>query len=54
MGNARMKEENVMGNAFREKLNKIWNGKKYQEFREKMKSNKPPESCRKCPKFYGQ
>ncbi|MFH1663405.1 MAG: radical SAM protein [archaeon] len=54
MANARMKEENIMGNIFKEPLYKIWNGKKYVEFRKKIKTKNPPVSCRTCSKFYGQ
>jgi radical SAM protein with 4Fe4S-binding SPASM domain len=54
MANARLKEENIMGNIIGEPLTKIWNGKKYSEFRKKIKTKNPPEACRTCSKFYGQ
>ncbi|MBI5553658.1 MAG: SPASM domain-containing protein [Candidatus Diapherotrites archaeon] len=47
------REENIMGNVLHEDLTTIWNGEKYHAFREKMKTNQPPQSCKKCPKFYG-
>lgn len=54
MANARTRDENIMGNIFKQSLKDIWNGEKYQEFRRKIKSKEPPVSCRTCPKFYGQ
>ncbi len=54
MANARTHEENIMGNIFNEPLTKIWNGKKYIEFRKKIKSDNPPKSCKTCYKFYSQ
>jgi len=54
MANARMEKENIMGNVLEQSLNEIWNGKKYVEFRKKMKSDNPPKACKTCSKFYGQ
>jgi len=54
MSNARLEPENVMGNIFREPLQKIWNNEKYQEFRRKIKTSNAPKACLGCAKFYGQ
>ncbi len=54
MADARMNEENVMGNIKQESLKEIWNGKKYREFRKKIKTKSPPKACSTCSKFYGQ
>ncbi|MFH0714666.1 MAG: radical SAM protein [Candidatus Diapherotrites archaeon] len=51
--NARASAENVMGNVLQEKLEKIWNGGKFAEFRKKIKTSNPPTPCKTCPKFYG-
>lgn len=51
--NGRLRDENIMGNVLKEDLKSIWNGKKYLQFRQKIKSDDPPLSCKRCPKFYG-
>lgn len=40
--------ENVMGNIFEQDVMEIWNGKKFQAFRERMKSTDKPEMCKRC------
>ncbi|MBI3014934.1 MAG: radical SAM protein [Candidatus Tectomicrobia bacterium] len=37
-----------LGNAFAEDLATIWNGKRYQEFRQRLLSPDPPECCVGC------
>lgn len=54
MANARMEKENIMGNILNQSLKEVWNGKKYLEFRKKIKSSNPPKACKTCSKFYGQ
>jgi len=41
-------EHFALGDARRETLQEIWNGAKYQEFREKLRSDRPPASCANC------
>lgn len=38
----------VMGNIYEQSLEEIWHGKKYTEFRNKLLSDEPPESCKNC------
>ena len=38
----------LLGNAFAEDFSSIWNGKRYQEFRETFESDVPPDPCRGC------
>lgn len=40
--------ENVMGNIFEQDALEIWNGDKFNEFRERMKSLNKPEMCKLC------
>jgi MoaA/NifB/PqqE/SkfB family radical SAM enzyme len=38
----------VLGNAFRESLEEIWNGPRYRRWRERMLAGEPPPACAKC------
>lgn len=38
----------VLGNAFREPLETIWNGPLYQRWRERMLAGEPPPACANC------
>ncbi len=38
----------VLGNARRLSLEEIWNGERYQEWRERMRDGEPPLACRGC------
>lgn len=38
----------VLGNVFEKGLAKVWTGRKYQKFRARHQSSRPPESCRGC------
>lgn len=38
----------ILGNAFQEDFESIWNGKRYQRFREAFESDVPPDPCRGC------
>jgi radical SAM protein with 4Fe4S-binding SPASM domain len=49
----RYKDENIMGNVFKEDFKKIWNSEKYVSFRKRIKTNTPPHSCKYCPNYYG-
>jgi len=40
-----------VGNAYKEKLMDIWNGKKYVKFRKNLDSDNPPLFCRECHSF---
>ncbi len=40
----------VLGNVFRESLEDIWNGPRYQDWRRRMLSPEPPEACEGCGK----
>jgi radical SAM protein with 4Fe4S-binding SPASM domain len=39
------------GNVFKENPLKIWNNRKFVEWRTRMRSNDPPESCKGCGRF---
>ncbi len=43
----------IMGNIKRDSFEKIWNGKKYQRFRQRINSNFPPLDCRNCVQAIG-
>ncbi len=45
---ARDYEGAILGNAFEEKFSRIWNGERYQKFRESFESDTPPDPCRGC------
>jgi len=38
----------VLGHAFHERFEAIWNGARYQRFRQEFESVKPPDPCRGC------
>lgn len=38
----------ILGNAFTEEFGKIWNGRRYQAFREAFDTDVPPDPCRGC------
>ncbi|MFQ5960956.1 MAG: radical SAM/SPASM domain-containing protein [Candidatus Methylomirabilales bacterium] len=38
----------LLGNAFTEDFSGIWNGERYQQFRETFESDVPPDPCRGC------
>lgn len=38
----------ILGNAFKEDFESIWNGERYQRFRETFESDVPPDPCRGC------
>lgn len=38
----------ILGNAFTEEFGKIWNGRRYQAFREAFDTDAPPDPCRGC------
>jgi MoaA/NifB/PqqE/SkfB family radical SAM enzyme len=38
----------VLGNAFRQTLEEIWNGPRYQRWRARMLEGEPPAACAKC------
>ncbi len=38
----------LLGNAFTEDFANIWNGERYQKFRETFESDVPPDPCRGC------
>ena len=41
-------EERVLGNIFKESLNDIWNGPRYQAFRQAFESDHPARACSQC------
>ncbi len=41
-------ESFTLGDATRDTLAAIWNGPRYQAFREALQSDRPPETCRNC------
>ncbi len=41
-------ENFTLGDATRETLAEIWNGARYQAFRQALQSERPPECCRNC------
>jgi radical SAM protein with 4Fe4S-binding SPASM domain len=38
----------IMGNVHKQSMEEIWHGEKYTEFRNKLLSDDPPESCKNC------
>ena len=38
----------ILGNVFQQGLEKIWTGEKYTEFRSRLQSSDPPQSCLGC------
>ena len=43
--------ENRVGNILADPFNEIWLGEKMTDYRHRMLSNNPPESCKICPRF---
>jgi radical SAM protein with 4Fe4S-binding SPASM domain len=41
-------ENYTLGDAAQETLAEIWNGARYQDFREALQTDRPPETCRNC------
>lgn len=39
------------GNIYSEKFENIWNGTGYREFRQRLKSSRPPKVCKACPGY---
>ena len=42
----------VLGNAFEERFDQIWNGDRYQRFRADFESDTPPDPCRGCGRLW--
>ena len=42
----------VLGNAFEERFDEIWNGDRYQRFRADFESDTPPDPCRGCGRLW--
>ena len=38
----------ILGNAFKEDFESIWNGRRYQAFRKTFETDAPPDPCRDC------
>jgi hypothetical protein len=38
----------ILGNAFEERFEAIWDGDRYQRFRTAFESDSPPDACRGC------
>ena len=49
----RTRDENIMGNVYKEDFKVIWNGEKYKSFRNRVKTKNPPKSCLTCPSYHG-
>jgi radical SAM protein with 4Fe4S-binding SPASM domain len=43
--------ENRVGHVFSNPFSEIWNGRKMQNYRRRMLSANPPETCKICPRF---
>jgi radical SAM protein with 4Fe4S-binding SPASM domain len=41
-------EDITLGNAFVQTIEEVWNGPRYQEWRRRMLSDRPPEACAGC------
>jgi MoaA/NifB/PqqE/SkfB family radical SAM enzyme len=41
-------EDITLGNAFVQTIEEVWNGPRYQEWRQRMKSGEPPAACAGC------
>jgi radical SAM protein with 4Fe4S-binding SPASM domain len=41
-------EEITLGNYLQDGVDAVWNSEKYQEFRRRLYSSQPPQSCRNC------
>ena len=42
----------VLGNAFEQRFDQIWNGDRYQRFRADFESDTPPDPCRGCGRLW--
>src|SRR5947209_9308649 len=42
------REERVLGNIFQEPIEAIWNGERYQAFRQAFESDHPAKHCSQC------
>lgn len=42
----------ILGNAFGERFEEIWNGARYQQFRTDFESASPPDPCRGCGRLW--
>ena len=41
-------EDITLGNAFVQTIEEVWNGPRYQEWRQRMQSGEPPAACAGC------
>jgi len=42
----------ILGNAFDERFETIWNGARYQQFRTDFETDRPPDPCRGCGRLW--
>jgi radical SAM protein with 4Fe4S-binding SPASM domain len=49
---ARDYSELILGNAFSERFEQIWDGERYQQFRTDFESDRPPDPCRGCGRLW--
>jgi len=42
----------ILGNAFTERFEGIWDGGRYQRFRTDFESDTPPDPCRGCGRLW--
>src|SRR5262249_45832414 len=42
----------ILGNAFAERFEDIWNGERYQKFRADFETSTPPDACRGCGRLW--
>jgi hypothetical protein len=42
----------ILGNAFTEPFEAIWDGERYQRFRAAFESDTPPDACRGCGRLW--
>jgi len=42
----------ILGNAFTERFDEIWDGERYQRFRSDFESDRPPDPCRGCGRLW--
>jgi radical SAM protein with 4Fe4S-binding SPASM domain len=42
----------ILGNAFTERFEAIWDGERYQRFRTDFESDTPPDPCRGCGRLW--
>lgn len=42
----------ILGNAFEQPLEKVWNGERYQAFRAAFESDTPPDPCKGCGRLW--